>query len=962
MLEGISEGASPQKLLDSAKDLITEVCNKTDPFYGLSTASCQVYDTAWVAMVVKRLETGEDTWAFPLSFQYILRAQASDGGWGVAKSSRTAGILDTAAALLTLYRHLDRPLQIMDVTRMDLQDRIERASKSLVSQLQQWDDLVESNHIGVELILPSLLEQLRQVDPLLRSTRFTAEEDLLRMNAEKLRNFDVSSLYGSRPSSALHSLEAFLGKIDFDRVSHHLYHGSMMASPSSTAAYLIGASTYDVTAEAYLTHILDRTAGQNLGGIPGTCPITNFEYSWVTATLLRDCFTYEDLGSPALDCLGRTLEEAFQAGKGVIGFAPRTADVDDTAKGLLALTSMRRNTPADPRPMIKVFERDDHFTTFGSERDPSFTSNCHVLLSLLAQESDLCPYRAQIHKATKFLCDFLFYRDGPVKDKWHMTSSYPSMLLVEAFSELLRLQDKQKLDQLLTFDEQHRVYIVLFQTCLRTLLAQNQDGSWNGCTEQTAHAICTLARAWRLNLFFDMRSDLRVAIQAGIRYLDGPEAQEGQNWTSKTVYSVDLVGRAYILAARKMALDLSDRTPFGPKREDFIPMKKFITYLETSKRLPLLQATPLWQISASLTESALFLPLLRKEKQAIFPRDGTMLTPDDYIDIIPYTWVICSNRIGIHTSPSLTLDMMLLSMYGYQVDEFFESHAMAGHYQSGSDLKRLVDDVLQQTITACAGLSNGISKHDTAAQSPTAQEAAISMPEMSAGLIRFISYILKHPSVINAHPTSQSELHRELRAFLHAHCDQSDENRLFAAQESWDELHSPSQTLFQYVRTTGGDHVACAYSLSFMLCLISSSIVDGGEVFRTAEEKYLAAAAARHLTTMCRIYNDYGSLARDTAEHNVNSMHYPEFRQTTASGHDPTKAKKKALLSLGEYEQDFLRDTLDRLEKFVATPTPGGRVESKRLRGFRLFRYFCDVTDLYDQLYVLKDLSSSLRT
>ncbi|KAG8630148.1 hypothetical protein KVT40_001767 [Elsinoe batatas] len=761
MLEGISEGASPQKLLNSAKDLIAEACNKTDPFYGLSTASCQVYDTAWVAMVVKRLDNGEDTWAFPLSFQYILRAQASDGGWGESKSSRTAGILDTAAALLTLHRHLGRPLQIMDVTRMDVQDRIERASKSLVSQLQQWDDLVESNHIGVELILPPLLEQLRQVDPLLRSTRFTAEEDLLRMNAEKLRNFDVSSLYGSPPSSALHSLEAFLGKIDFDRVSHHLYHGSMMASPSSTAAYLIGASTYDATAEAYLTHILDRAAGQNLGGIPGTYPITNFEYSWITATLLRDCFTYEDLVSPALECLSRTLEETFQAGKGVIGFAPRTADVDDTAKGLLALTSMRRYTPADPRPMIKVFERDDHFTTFGSERDPSFTSNCHVLLSLLAQESDLCHYRAQIHKATKFLCDFLFYRNGPVKDKWHMTSSYPSMLLVEAFLELLRLQDKQKLDQLLTFDEQHRVYIVLFQT-------------------------------------------------------------------------------------------------------------------------------------------SLFLPLLRKEKQAIFPRDGTMLTPDDYIDIIPYTWVICSNRIGIHTSPSLALDMMLLSMYGYQVDEFFESHAMAGHYHSGSDLKRLVDDVLEQTITACAGLSNGISKHDTAAQSPTTQEAAISMPEMSAGLIRFITFILKYPSVSNAHPTSRSELHRELRAFLHAHCDQSDENRRFAAQENWDELHSPSQTLFQYVRTTGGDHVACAYSLSFMLCLISSYIVDGGEVFRTAEEKYLAAAAARHLTTMCRISNDYGSLARDTAERNVNSMHFPEFRQTTATGDDPTKAKKKALLSLGE--------------------------------------------------------------
>nr|CAP07655.1 copalyldiphosphate/kaurene synthase [Sphaceloma manihoticola] len=962
MLEGIGIGSSPQSLLDSAKDLIAEACSRTDPFYGLSTASCQTYDTAWVAMVVKRLESGEDAWAFPQSFRYILEAQTSGGGWGDPKASKTVGILDTAAALLALYRHLDRPLQITEVTRMDVESRIEKASTSLVSQLQQWDDLVESNHIGVELILPSLLEQLRQINPVLHSTRFKAEQDLTRMHEEKLRHFDVSSLYSSRPSSALHSLEAFLGKLDFDRVGHHLYHGSMMASPSSTAAYLIGASTYDSTAEAYLSHILKCTAKGSPGGIPGTFPITNFEYSWITATLLRDCFAYEDLAGPSLDCIGQTLEEALQAGKGVIGFAPRTADVDDTAKGLLALTSMRRYGHADPKPMIKVFEREDHFTTFGSERDPSFTSNCHVLLSLLAQESDLPLYRAQIYKATKFLCDFLFYRDGPLKDKWHMTSSYPSMLLVEAFSELLRLQDEQKFEQLLTSDEQHRVFIVLFQTCLRTLLVQSEDGSWSGCTEQTSHAVCTLARAWRLNLFIDLRPDLQVAIQAGIQYLDRPEAQMGQNWTSKTVYSVDLVGKAYILAARKMAQDLSDRTPFGPKREDFMSLKKFTTYLETSKRLPLLQATPPWQIIASLTESALFLPLLRKEKEAIFPRDGTMLTPDDYLDIIPYTWVICGNRIDVHTSPSLALDMMLLSMYGYQNDEFFETHAMAGHYQSGSDLKRLVDDVLQQNIPKCAEPSNGSSKHDTGNQSRTAQEAAISLPEMSAGLNRFISYILKHPLVAQAHPNSKSELHRELQAFLHAHSDQSDENRRFAAQEEKDELQSPSQTLFQYVRSTGGDHVACAYSLSFMLCIISSSLCDGGEVFQTAEEKYLAAAAARHLATMCRIYNDYGSLARDTAERNVNSMHYPEFRQTTAQAEDPTMAKKKALLSLGEYEHDFLRDTLDRLEKAVATPPPGGMVESKRLRVVRLFRYFCDVTDLYDQLYVLKDLSSSLRT
>lgn len=67
--------------------------------------------------------------------------------------------------------------------------------------------------------------------------------------------------------------------------------------------------------------------------------------------------------------------------------------------------------------MINVFEGKNHFTTFGAERDPSLTSNLHVLLCLLHQPT-VSQYNSQIVKATRFVCETWWSSDYRVKDKW----------------------------------------------------------------------------------------------------------------------------------------------------------------------------------------------------------------------------------------------------------------------------------------------------------------------------------------------------------------------------------------------------------------------------------------------------------------------------------------------------------------------------------------------------------------
>jgi hypothetical protein len=128
-------------------------------------------------------------------------------------------------------------------------------------------------------------------------------------------------------------------------------------------------------------------------------------------------------------------------------------------------------------------------------------------------------------------------------------------------------------------------------------------------------------------------------------------------------------------------------------------------------------------------------------------------------------------------------------------------------------------------------------------------------------------------------------------------------------------------------------------------------------MFATPTEKYLAAAMTRHMTTMCRMYNDIGSVTRDAAELNVNSINFAEFNSKNAD--DPT-AKKQALAAMAEYEQSCYEHSLLSLEKEVLRAYPGESETAFSRRKLRIVQLFGSVTVLYDQLYVLRDLSSSI--
>jgi hypothetical protein len=261
-------------LAKRAKQLLRAFVNDYDPHYGIGSMSCSIYDTAWVAMVSKVVD-GTRVWLFPEAFDSILATQLSDGSWP-SYACEVDGILNTAASLLALQRHINLPLQLSATP--DLVGQATKAASALRRLLQNWN--VEATiNVGFEVLVPVLLDLLASEG---FQFKFATQSKLMAVHNHKMAKFKPEMLYGETQLTIIHSLEALTERIDFNRLSHHKHKGSMMASPSSTAAYLMGLDGWDDDSESYLRHVIAAGQGRGTGLVPSAFPSTYFEASWVS--------------------------------------------------------------------------------------------------------------------------------------------------------------------------------------------------------------------------------------------------------------------------------------------------------------------------------------------------------------------------------------------------------------------------------------------------------------------------------------------------------------------------------------------------------------------------------------------------------------------------------------------------------------------------------------------------------
>jgi halimadienyl-diphosphate synthase len=461
------------------------------------------YDTAWLARV--RDPHDPTRRAFPTTIDWLVRHQHADGSWGGRMAIVHDRVVSTLAAVLAL----------VDSPGSKSARAVERGIAYLAWALPRIDeDFVET--VGFELIMPPLLAQARRLGPPLPTA---AAASIDRLRADKLQRLPPTFAYFGL-TSLTHSLEFLGDELQPDLVRRwRASNGSYGASPSATAYVLT--HQWDEAAASYLRAVL---ALSNAGGACNVFPFEIFERAWVLyalGPLAKRVAAHRPV-------LARLAADWSQAGVGFTreGVGP---DGDDTAMSLRVLHDYGLLPPSPS--VLRLFEADGHFFCLPLERNPSVSTNAHILDALNAVTDHVDRGRL-IDKAVGFLAssrvDERYWRD-----KWHVSPYYATSQVLRALAGLGQPGEPLSAPGVAWLLE-----------------TQHANGSWSelqpgGTCEETAHVLLALSCLGRTD------EVILGAMQRAARYLwqrfehqDHPEL-----WVGKGLYTPHAVVRAVILGA-----------------------------------------------------------------------------------------------------------------------------------------------------------------------------------------------------------------------------------------------------------------------------------------------------------------------------------------------------------------------------------------------------------------------------
>lgn len=228
--------------------------------------------------------------------------------------------------------------------------------------------------------------------------------------------------------------------------------------------------------------------------------------------------------------------------------------------------------------------------------------------------------------------------------------------------------------------------------------------------------------------------------------------------------------------------------------------------------------------------------------------------------------------------------------------------------------------------------------------------------DIHARLAHFVNFVFTHPRIRLASENDKGQLRREMNIYLHAHLAQCEDNVRLQAQECAELFLTPRSSYLKWVRSIAADHLSSQYAFALITCFLghgqnkrTGRIED---YFPTPEIKYIAQDCSTHLSVICRIYNDYGSIHRDRTEKNLNATFFPEF-EAKAKGKSVEELKKE-LARISRYERKCLQVSFDEMLR-VSTETLGLQ------RGRRLYevvRLFYNASEIYTEIYEQRDIST----
>ena len=503
----------------------------------------------------------------------------------------------------------------------------------------------------------------------------------------------------------------------------------------------------------------------------------------------------------------------------------------------------------------------------------------------------------------------------------------------------------------------------------QTLQTQAFSGSWfNKSVEITAYAVITLQTI--ANGFFgNFQPDLmNESISKGKRFLSQNSdswSQGERHWVEKTSYSSSIISAAYCSAAMGASFMPSLQVQTNIK----IPVEKGRKMAEFFSRLPLLSTTSRALVELAALEGLLLIPTLSESYHSIIPKISN--GDDKYREYSPVIWFTCNRIHGDSIDLSTLKDMITLSMLLFEIDEYFDCY-ISIRFKDNLDIVRgVVAEAFRTALAKEPHLTEQMSRNGFHVQIPLMHRppevlptdfrgSTSSLHELEQVIVGFMSWILSHPGITKASAPLQAHLREELYAFLMAHITQLEDNAMLEQQmESRRDQtlsYNSGTSYYNWVHTTSANHTSCPLAFFFFWSMISKA---SEEVFPGIREQYLCHDLCRHLAIMCRQYNDYGSAERDHAERNLNSIHFPEFKTNHVSTNlvinggaalkrNDDERSKENLLWIAEYERCCMNEALKRLQD---TKALDGEIRAK-------LQVFIDVTDLYGQLYVVRDITN----
>ncbi|MCJ1360209.1 MAG: hypothetical protein MMC33_010212 [Icmadophila ericetorum] len=963
-------------LVEQTIPLVRYVAGAAGNTQDVGNMTSSIYDTAWVSMV--RKSKNALSLLFPECFQYVLDKQLPSGAWE-SYDSTIDGIVNTLGGLFALKKNSH--MAYSSISQKDLNLRIEGATRFLQEELQSWD-VTSADHVGFEIIIPAMLELLSQEGI---HFDFPGRSLLMELNQKKLSKIP-SSIWSAKIQTTLtHSLEAFIGKVDFDTIGHQLVYGAMGSSPASTAAYLMFSSHWNDDAEKYLRNVVETWKRYGYGGVPTMYPSTGFEVLWIGSTLLE--YGFEPKALPGIESLLEITDEYFQARDGLAsGFSNLSvSDADDTAKSILVRNLLGR--PTTPDNLIKRFEGSVHFLTYGMERHPSLTTNCNILSAIL-ESPDPQGYVSQIEKCARFLVSSWSRSDASFIDKWSISEFYPIMLMSESLTRLLYFWDKgvvKSLPEDLILDG---VSLVLFQALLQTLQKQNTNGSWGPkpSREITAYAIIALANLASLPFVEELSAQIETAIERGRSYIENSKEPPSIEyvWVAKVTYSPVNISKAYILAALKTSYPKYRLGALLTQKLN-IPRKGVRQYMRIYSTLPQLHSFPLWRIQGCIIEGYLYLRRLKRVRLDMFGRAN--MKKDEYFDFIALTFACANNLRAAFLRTDVLFDMMSLVLRVYQVDEYVE-HVIGKKFGNSIEhVKNIVDDIFVnekfevgpseeskkrhsngfangQTGGHLNGDSNGFTgghgngdvKHLENSHTTNGGETPLfeklkqdeDFLEIHDKLNAFARSIICHPSVSASSASSgydRNLLKHELRECLLSHIMQIEDSHQYLTTNGADPRRNvPRGSFYTWVRTTAASHSCAPLSLAFLQCLLKNQGCFG----RSVEEQYLIQDLWTHLSNKCRMENDRASLKRDREEKNLNSLDFPEFG--LQPGCDSTfQGLKRQLSPILAYERKCCELAFEALQQATCAKA--------RTQDLEALKFYYFLSDIYNDVYAMRDIS-----